>query len=95
MCEAWLNGFPAFLADMGEAPEGGTIERIDNDKDYELGNCRWASMAEQAKNKQQTIWVEYDGLRMCLKDFAALIGMNYKTLHAQVRYHGKNPLDFS
>lgn len=95
MCDAWLRSFEAFLADMGEAPAGMTIERKDNDLGYTPDNCRWATRADQAKNKQQTVWVEYAGARMCLKDFAKAIGVNYKTLHAKVRYHGANPLDFA
>ncbi len=95
MCQRWLDGFENFLSDMGEAPEGYTIERNDNNKGYSPDNCRWATKAEQAKNKQQTIWVEYGGQRMCLKDYAAAIGMRYKSLHAKVRYHGAEPLSFA
>lgn len=95
MCDRWVVSFSNFLADMGEAPEGMTIDRIDNDLGYNPDNCRWASMADQAKNKQQTVWVEYQGDRMCLKDYAEAIDMNYKSLHAKVKYQGRNPLDFA
>lgn len=51
VCERWRN-FENFLADMGERPPGKTIDRKDNDKGYEPGNCRWATPAEQVANRR-------------------------------------------
>lgn len=55
VCDRWLHSFPAFLADMGSRPSPAhSINRINNDGNYEPGNCRWATKAEQLFNRRNT-----------------------------------------
>jgi hypothetical protein len=77
VCDRWLK-FENFLADMGERPQGRSIDRIDNNGPYSLGNCRWATAREQRINQNSRVrWFTHKNETKCLSDWCAHFGVNY------------------
>lgn len=85
ICERW-DSFSLFLVDMGPRPDlNHTIERRDNNKGYEPGNCYWATYKTQASNRRDNIWLVVDGERMILTNAARHLGLQPGTLMARIR----------
>jgi hypothetical protein len=89
VCQRWRSSFAAFETDMGPRPTPQhQIDRADNDGNYEPGNCRWVTVAEQQRNRRQTRWFTIDGKRLCLKDWAREFGLRYEGLRYRVVKRG-------
>lgn len=87
VCDRWEK-FEQFLEDMGEAPPDAQIDRIDNDGNYEPSNCRWATRIEQARNKSTNRYIEFDGERKCLMDWARSLQMDQASLAERISKWG-------
>lgn len=84
LCDEWLS-FENFFADMGEAPsDRRTIDRIDNSGGYNKENCRWANMQEQQRNRGNTLWVEADGVKMRLTEYAESKKLTYSAAYMRL-----------
>src|SRR5690606_34445144 len=87
VCNSWLD-FPAFLADMGEAPPGMSLDRIDVNGGYEPGNCRWATADQQSNNKRNNVFFEFQGERLTAPQWARKLGMKRVTLERRLNFYG-------
>ncbi len=84
VCERW-ESFLNFLADMGECPPGKSIDRIDNNGNYEPGNCRWATLVEQTNNRRTNRILELGGKKMTMAQWAVLTGLKYPVIQGRLR----------
>jgi hypothetical protein len=95
VCKRWRESVAAFVQDverLGPRPPGHTLDRIENDGDYEPGNVRWAPAPVQRRNQRRVTWVTIGSRRMCLKDWCAELGKNYATVKAYTR-RGRTPIE--
>ena len=84
VCARWMD-FAAFAADMGERPDPSfTLDRVNNDGNYEPGNCRWATIDEQMYNRRSTLRVVIDGEQLTTKDIAERTGLAPKTIRVRI-----------
>lgn len=79
VCSRW-HKFENFLADMGEVQEGHSIERRNNDGNYEKYNCCWVLKVDQAKNRRNTHYIEVGGERIHMSEAARRAGIGITTL---------------
>jgi hypothetical protein len=91
VCARWRS-FSAFLADMGEPPEGYTLERVDNDKGYSASNCRWASRKDQARNRRSTRWITLNGRTQSLAAWCEELGLVPQTVSGRI-HRGMDPVE--
>lgn len=79
ICKRWED-FENFLADMGERPEGRTLDRVDVNGNYEPSNCRWATRKEQATNSRRVRRYEYRGKSYLVGELAEMAGVANRTM---------------
>jgi len=84
ICGRWQS-FRNFLADMGERPGGMTLERINNNGNYEPDNCRWATANEQQRNKRSNRLLTFQGETKTLTEWSRQIGISHSVLDHRIQ----------
>lgn len=87
VCERWLK-FENFYADMGPRPDGLSLDRIDNNKGYEPGNCRWATKVEQANNKRSNRLLTHLGKTQTVAEWSRELGLRSGTIRQRIDVYG-------
>lgn len=80
ICQRWLDSFHDFVSDMGERPPGTSIERINNDGNYEPSNCKWATKKEQQSNRRVNRLIAFNGETKPLQHWADTLGVKGDTI---------------
>jgi hypothetical protein len=83
-CKRWLQ-FENFYADMGDIPEGKTLDRINNSKGYTASNCRWATPSQQAQNSSRAKHIAVGGKSLCISEWCRATGITYGAYKARVK----------
>lgn len=85
ICESWTR-FENFLADMGEKPLGKSLDRIDNNGNYEPMNCRWATPRQQSNNTRWNKYIEFNGQRKTISAWSLELGIPTQTISERLRH---------
>lgn len=85
VCDRWMQSFENFYADMGFCADGLTIERVNNNGNYEPGNCVWATRDEQANNTRRSVYLEFAGKRRTVAQWAKELGVHKSRLLYRIK----------
>lgn len=81
VCQQWLDSYEAFLADMGECPSAEhSIDRKQNDGNYEPGNCRWATAEEQCNNRRNNVRFSFYGMDKTVSEWSRISQVKISTI---------------
>lgn len=87
VCDEWRR-FENFLADMGDRPQGYSLDRIDNDGPYSKENCRWTISKVQNNNKRDSRVIEFRGEKRTLAEWADHLGLEWSSLRGRIDRYG-------
>lgn len=86
VCRRWRDSFEAFYEDMGPRPsKEHSLDRIDNDGNYEPTNCRWATITEQGNNRRTNNLITYQGRTMNIAQWSQVTGISISNLCKRIQ----------
>lgn len=85
VCARWKDSFDNFYKDMGDRPKGMSLDRTDNNGNYEPGNCRWATKSQQSNNTRRNVNLTIDGTTKTIQEWSLISGVRYATIWARHR----------
>lgn len=84
VCEQWMQ-FDGFLRDMGESPDGYSLDRIDVNGNYEPGNVRWATVIQQARNRRNNNLLQFNGETLTIAEWSEITGLGWETIKSRIK----------
>lgn len=84
ICDRWLISFSNFLEDMGERPDGHTLDRIDNEGQYCKENCKWSTPKEQGNNRQNSPIITCGNITLSLMQWSEKTGLSKSLIYARI-----------
>ena len=86
VCDRWKDNFSAFIFDMGVKPSPKhSVDRIDNNKNYEPENCRWSTMKNQGNNRRTNIRFTYQGESLTIPEWEAKLGLSRASIYQRLK----------
>jgi len=85
VCPEWSTSFDTFRSHMGDRPDGLELDRINNDGNYEPGNCRWATPKQNSNNRRSCHIIEFEGVSKTLTEWADGIQLHASSLRARIQ----------
>lgn len=87
VCDRWIKSYSDFLNDMGRAPSAEhTLDRINNDGDYEPGNCKWSTKEDQQNNRRNTLLIEHEGKKLSATQWSQIVRIPAKRILHRVKH---------
>lgn len=87
--QLWVDSFEDFFKYVGNRPSiRHSIDRIENNGNYDVGNVRWATKKEQAQNRSTSVWIEYNHMKMVQKDWADYLGVSPQRIDYLLNHKG-------
>lgn len=84
VCQEW-HDFSAFYRDMGDVPDGMSLDRIDNNGHYCPNNCKWSTRQQQNTNRRNNVFIDWQGKRQTVREWEKDLGMKPTTLRGRLR----------